>query len=317
MKDAPASILVVDDEETTRRTLGDILHLEGYEVQLAAGGAEACTLVLGSPSNTSPNTLTNRFDLLILDLKMPGMDGIEVMHILHSAEAYYKANVGNITSLNNFPDVILLTAHGSMESAIAALRQGALDYLLKPCSPQDMLNSVAKCLRQRKDKLYQADLVEQAKATQPEPDLSGILNSQSPKGISGEGVMKDPTILLMYENLELNLSKRELSLYSKRVRLTISECKLMQIIFTHPGQLFTYKELVKIVQGYNVDPWEAVDILRPLVSRLRQKLARLDPPPSNTDYKSKPQDSIQEWIVNVRATGYVFEKPHNQLAENR
>lgn len=95
-------ILIVDDEEPSRKSLGDILRLEGYEVESAGDGASAVEAFV-----------KEGFDLMLLDIKMPGMGGLEVL--------------GEAVKLSPETKVIMLTAHGSLESAIEALRQGAHD----------------------------------------------------------------------------------------------------------------------------------------------------------------------------------------------
>jgi len=100
-------ILIVDDERNTRKSLEEILKLEGYDVEAVGDGKSAVKALENG-----------QFDLMLLDLKMQGMDGLEVLKF----------------SSENAPTckVIMLTAHGSLESAIQALRQGAHDYILKP-----------------------------------------------------------------------------------------------------------------------------------------------------------------------------------------
>ena len=133
-------ILVVDDEETTRRSLADILRLEGAQVKTAAGGEEAVEAIQ-----------QETFDLILLDLKMPGMDGLDVLRIA--------------TSTAPDTQVVLLTAHGSLESAIAALRLGAHDYLLKPASPTQIIRSVNGGLSRRTELLRKRNLLEQLEAS--------------------------------------------------------------------------------------------------------------------------------------------------------
>ena len=116
-----ANILVVDDEKIARKSLADILRLEGYDVLAVEDGPKAI------------DSLTDQeFDLMLLDIRMPGMDGIEVMQ----------------KAIEVSPDtqIIMLTAHGSMESAIESLRYGAHDYLIK--HRYSNLKMLKVCLKQ-------------------------------------------------------------------------------------------------------------------------------------------------------------------------
>jgi DNA-binding response OmpR family regulator len=257
-----AKILVVDDEKVARVSLADILRLEGYKVSTAASGAEALK-ELGDSS----------FDLMLLDIKMPGMDGLEVMQ-----EAVKIA-----------PDtfIILLTAHGSMESAIEALRQGAHDYLIKPSSPQEILSSVASGLTRRTELQHKRLLLDQLDTSlQQLRDVEGIVQSQA---ASGRRVVNFP------DGVMIDLARREIWRGNEKASLTPTEGKLLKVLMENQGRVMTHKELVFLVQGYEVTDWEAPEVLRPLVSRLRRKLTKF---PGGTD-----------WIANVRGTGYVFELP--------
>jgi DNA-binding NtrC family response regulator len=119
------TVLVVDDEESVRVTLAAILGELGYDVREAASGDEAVALLKKV-----------EFDLVLTDLRMEGVDGLQVM-----AEAR-----------NRWPDsvTIMLTGHASIDSAIAALRVGAYDYLCKPCPTEDLLATVARGLERRR-----------------------------------------------------------------------------------------------------------------------------------------------------------------------
>ncbi|MCJ7578664.1 MAG: response regulator [candidate division Zixibacteria bacterium] len=101
------TILVVDDETQISDLLRDFLTQEGYQVFTAANGVEAISL-----------GKQNRLDLALLDLKMPGMDGIEVFQKLREV----KKDIG----------VIILTGYGTLKTAKQAMRLGAHDYLTKP-----------------------------------------------------------------------------------------------------------------------------------------------------------------------------------------
>ncbi|HEY0077124.1 MAG TPA: sigma-54 dependent transcriptional regulator [Pyrinomonadaceae bacterium] len=118
---ARKSILVVDDEKSQREILEMILSSEGYDVTTASSGEAALKFAK-----------ERRFDLALTDLKMTGMDGVELLQRL-------LAHDSSII-------VILLTAHGSIESAKEALRRGAFEYLEKPYERDTLLETVRRAL---------------------------------------------------------------------------------------------------------------------------------------------------------------------------
>src|SRR4030042_6307741 len=127
-------LLVVDDEPSVRDSLQGILEQEGQQVSTAGSGEEALALLS-----------EHSFDLILLDLKMPGIDGLEVMK----------------GAKRPAPDtvVIMLTAYGTLDSAIGALRHGAHDYLLKPCRVGEIVASVETGLGGRWEYLRRQELV--------------------------------------------------------------------------------------------------------------------------------------------------------------
>ena len=118
---ARKSILVVDDEKAQREILEMILAGEGYDVTTAASGEAALKFAK-----------ERRFDLALTDLKMTGMDGIELLQ--------------HLLAFDSSIIVILLTAHGSIESAKEALRRGAFDYLEKPYDKSALLETINRAL---------------------------------------------------------------------------------------------------------------------------------------------------------------------------
>jgi len=252
-------ILVVDDEKAARKSLADILRLEGYDVETAEDGATA----LGMFEEQS-------FDLLLLDIRMPGMDGVEVMQ--------------KVVELSPDTQIVLLTAHGSMESAIDALRFGAHDYLIKPSTPQEILSSVASALAQHAETQHKRLLIDQL-----ENSLQQLKNVE---GVSQANVVGQRVVTLP-DGVMVDLARREIWRGNDRVTLTPTEGKLLKVLFENKGRVMSHKDLVFLVQGYEITDWEAPEVLRPLVSRLRRKLSTFP----NGD----------SWIVNVRGTGYVFD----------
>lgn len=118
---ARKNILVVDDEKSQREILEMILSTEGYSVTTASSGEAALKIVR-----------EHHFDLVLTDLKMTGMDGIELL--------------GRLLNLDSSIIVILLTAHGSIDSAKEALRRGAFDYLEKPYDREQLLDTIRRAL---------------------------------------------------------------------------------------------------------------------------------------------------------------------------
>jgi DNA-binding NtrC family response regulator len=116
------SILVVDDEKSQREILEMILSGEGYDVTTASSGEAAMKFVE-----------SRRFDLVLTDLKMTGMSGLDLLK--------------ELTNFDKSIIVILLTAHGSVDSAVDALRLGAFDYLQKPYDSEKLLETVSRALK--------------------------------------------------------------------------------------------------------------------------------------------------------------------------
>ncbi|RLD43343.1 MAG: sigma-54-dependent Fis family transcriptional regulator [Bacteroidetes bacterium] len=136
-----AQILVVDDESSIRRTLKEILEFEKHAVDLAATGVEA--LEKAKEIN---------YDAILLDIKMPEMDGMEVLE--------------NLMQFREVP-VIMISGHGTIETAVEAIRKGAYDFIVKPPDLNRLLTTVrnavekndlvvqTKTLRQELDKKYE------------------------------------------------------------------------------------------------------------------------------------------------------------------
>ena len=116
-----ATILIVDDEASLRESLGKILEREGFEIRLAEDGPPGLALLQ-----------SERVDLLITDLKLPNMDGME---LLKAAKL-----------LRPELEVILITGYGTIEAAVEAMRQGAYDFITKPFKKLQILKTVEKAL---------------------------------------------------------------------------------------------------------------------------------------------------------------------------
>jgi two-component system response regulator PilR (NtrC family) len=118
------AILVADDEPGIRTSLAEVLRDAGYRVETAADGAGALAALE-----------SNDFSAVVTDLRMPGADGLEV---LQRARQVSPQTI-----------VILMTAHATIDTAVEALRQGAIDYVLKPIIFDDLLGKIARALEHR------------------------------------------------------------------------------------------------------------------------------------------------------------------------
>ena len=143
-----ARILVVDDESSIRRTLKDILEFEKHQVELASNGQEALDFVNDED-----------FDVVLLDIKMPEMDGMEVLE--------------KIIQNKDIP-VVMISGHGTIETAVEALRKGAYDFIVKPPD----LNRLLVTVRNAIDK---SDLVTQTRQLKKEVDKKYEIVGESEK----------------------------------------------------------------------------------------------------------------------------------------
>jgi len=119
-----SKILVIDDERSIRNTLKDILEYEKYEVDLAEDGIKGIEKVK-----------TAEYDIILCDIKMPGMDGIEVLE--------------HLTKIASDTPVVMISGHGNIDTAVDSIKKGAFDYIEKPLD----LNRLLITIRNGMDKL--------------------------------------------------------------------------------------------------------------------------------------------------------------------
>ncbi|HHN65804.1 MAG TPA: sigma-54-dependent Fis family transcriptional regulator [Nitrospirae bacterium] len=118
-------VLVIDDEAIVRVSCERVLKPEGYEVMVTSRGDEAIELLE-----------KEKYDVVLTDLKMPDMDGMEVLRIIKE----------------RWPDiqVVIITGYGTISTAVQAIKMGAYEYIEKPFTPQDILEVVEKAMSERK-----------------------------------------------------------------------------------------------------------------------------------------------------------------------
>jgi two-component system KDP operon response regulator KdpE len=199
-------VLVVDDERAIRRFLRAALNAHGYIIYEAANGQEALSAAAAE-----------RPDLVILDLGLPDIDGVEVTR--------------QIREWSQLP-IIILSVREQESDKVSALDAGADDYLTKPFSIGELMARIRVALRR-------------SSQTVAEPVFT-----------SGE--------------LQVNLSRRLVTVKSQEVSLTPTEYDLLRVLVQHPGKVLTHRQLLKIVWG---DAYETeTHMLRVNMSNLRRKI---------------------------------------------
>src|SRR5579864_401110 len=116
-----ARVLVVDDEEAVVLTVEGVLELDGYDIKATTSAVEAIALIQ-----------QEHFDVVLTDLRMDDAEGLDLLTVLNEQSSDTSA--------------IVLTGYASVDSAIRVLRQGAYDYLLKPCDPDELRATVARAV---------------------------------------------------------------------------------------------------------------------------------------------------------------------------
>jgi two-component system KDP operon response regulator KdpE len=253
-------VLVVDDEPNVRSALTRSLTLLGYRADAASSGHQALGLLQRTP-----------YDLMVLDLRMPGMGGVEVMQRARQVRSDLL--------------IIVLTGHATLESAIAAIKSHATDYLEKPTSVHDVAAAVAAALQQRAQVLRRQHLLKMMDQT-----LDALREDETPD-------TRVPTLerFLHVRPVTLDSEKRLIVIGDKPSRsaeLTENEMSILAYLMRRPDQVISSRELAHAALGYDVTEHEARTIIRPHIFRLRRKL------------EADPKEP--RLVRTVRGRGYLF-----------
>ncbi len=266
------TILIVDDETVVRRVMGDALRRAGYAVELACSGTEALER-LSRPG----------IDLLLLDLRLGDLDGVQIMS----------------TAREQWPgmQIMMLTAHGSLPSAIAALRHGAADYLLKPISVDALRERVAAVLADYRAARAQAEQLKSVYThLQSVLQNAGMLQELA----LGASAPSAPGVVYEAGPLRLDVRRHIVSMHDRSMDVTPSEFAILLELLNQPGAVISCLRLTQAIQTPANDEEEARQLIRPHIVRLRRKL-ELDP--------QQPQH-----LLSVRGVGYRWESASYAMA---
>jgi DNA-binding response OmpR family regulator len=211
-------------------------------------------------------------DLAIIDLQMPGINGLELMAV--------------IEKMADPPELIMLTAHATLETSIEAMRLGTRDFLIKPYQVDDLLRAVRRVMQQRQRKLQQrlaARLLAESLGLAEPPDRR--------QDEMAEPVAAAPDHFIRGA-LALDLQTMTATKNSRPLSLTPTEFRLLAALMKRPNQPFTFQELAEIIHGQQVDTYQARDLLKSHMARLRRKVG-LAP-------------DGQSYITNIHGLGYKF-----------
>jgi two-component system KDP operon response regulator KdpE len=204
----PAQILLVDDELSIQRAMAPLLRSRGYSVTLAGTGREALDLFA-----------RERPDLIILDLGLPDINGIEVCR--------------QVRELADTP-ILILSARGAEKDKVAALDQGADDYMTKPFGPEELMARVRATLRRSLGR-------------------ETVLHGQLTRG-----------------GLMIDFDRHRVQRGDDEIRLTPKEFELLTLLLTHAGRVLTHRSILKSIWGSPAR--DQPEHLRVLMGQLRKKI---------------------------------------------
>ncbi len=260
-------ILMVEDDDRTRMALVDMLARAGYHVVPACDGAQALDLLK-----------EHSFDVVVTDIRLGDVDGIEVLHAARSEVPP--------------PAVILLTGYGSLETAIAALRAGAFDYLLKPCAPTALLECVSHAIERRNSDLRQVDalqhiaqIITQFQQNTPSARVEPVLQHYGDATYQNH---LDPVIRI--GNLCIDRLRHTVLYQDLPVHLTPTEYDLLVCLAEAGERVLSYREIIRHTHDQDIEDGEAHSLLKSHIRNLRRKI--------NPNY-----------IISVRGVGYVIVAP--------
>jgi len=262
----PATILIIDDEPGIRFALKEALTRDGHHVVAVDSGEAALEQLT-----------RHEFDLALIDLKLSGISGMELLSILRA----------------RWPDTvaIVLTAYASLETAVEALRQGAHDYLFKPCKTIEIRESVRSGLLKRQERKRQQQMA--AYLERSLADLRDIVGSPtiepSPPPLH---TAAQQARFVQRGDLIVDLTRHVITLEGRLLELSPTEFNLLAYLASEAPRVLTPQELIREVQGYESEPWEASDTVRSHIYRIRRKI--------------KEATGRTDIIRTVRGTGYTI-----------
>jgi DNA-binding response OmpR family regulator len=258
------SILILDDDENFRRTLAFILKRAGYLVTTA-----------DHPKDAVETLMSGAFDLAVLDIKMPDMDGLSLL--------------AEIRKTHPRLPVLILTGFAGVDSAVEALRLNARDYFIKPIEPAVFLERIQKILDEEEALKRRSAILSQIRSLLDELELIDQPNRSD--------VEHKPTIIPMdssrfiqKDEFILDLKAQQVEFRGRPISLPPSTFNYLVTLIRHSPRPVSYEALVMEAQGYSLAPREARAISRWQIYQLRHTL--------------EPDPDHPAFVMTVRNIGY-------------
>jgi DNA-binding response OmpR family regulator len=258
-----SSILIVEDEKHLADGLRFNLEAEGYTVETTGDGESALSLLLEK---------RGRFDVVVLDVMLPGMDGFTVASELRRA--------------GSFVPVLMLTARGRPEDVLRGFESGADDYLAKPFELSVLIARINGLLRRRE--WFHLD--REKSASSPPQELEASAVKSADKSRRGGAATEPESDTFNFGGKTIDFGALELRTGERAMRLTLMEAELLRHLVKRAGQVVSRKSLLEEVWGLREDTdTRAIDNF---IVRLR-KYIEAEP--------SRPRH-----LLTVRGVGYRF-----------
>lgn len=257
-----SAVLIVEDEKHLADGLRFNLEAEGYTVETVGDGETALALLIEKRA---------RFDVVVLDVMLPGKDGFTV--------------ASEIRQAGQFVPVLMLTARGRPEDVLRGFEAGADDYLAKPFDLTVLIARINGLLRRRE--WFHLD---QNNSTPASSNASNRVASKTEGEIKEEGGASAESELFTFNGKTIDFGALELRTEGQTVRLTLMEAEVLRYLIKHEGRVVSRKSLLEDVWGLHEDTdTRAIDNF---IVRLRKYLE---------DEPGKPKH-----LLTVRGVGYRF-----------
>ncbi len=250
------SILIVDDQNDIETAWTDALKKQGYKIEPARTIKEAEALFE-----------QEEFGLVLVNLRSNGhRRGLDMLD-------WIKENSPST-------DVILVTSYATLDSSISALRKGAYDYLVKPVNIAEVVTRVNRCMSERQEAMERLQMINQI-----EMMLNQLKTTLKPEPDDADHIIETPDIIV-------DRRKRLVVQNGEPVHLSPTEFDMLDYLASNGDRVVSASELIRAVQGYEMEESDARPIVRVNVRRLRQKI--------------EEDTSNPRHILTVRSRGYRF-----------